>query len=39
MLRILQTGSKFINNDVVTQIIGSTTKSSELLARYCDTEM
>ncbi|CAF3045733.1 unnamed protein product [Rotaria socialis] len=27
---------KFINNNVVTQSAGSTTKSPELLARYCD---
>ncbi|CAF0844139.1 unnamed protein product [Adineta steineri] len=27
---------KFINNNVVTQTAGSTTKSPELLARYCD---
>ncbi|UJR08703.1 hypothetical protein I4U23_012960 [Adineta vaga] len=27
---------KFINNNLVTQTAGSTTKSPELLARYCD---
>ncbi|CAF3953992.1 unnamed protein product [Rotaria sordida] len=28
--------SKFINNNTITQTAGITTKSSELLARYCD---
>ncbi len=27
---------KFINNNIVTKSVGNTTKSPELLARYCD---
>lgn len=32
----IQACGKFINNNAVTQTAGSTIKSPELLARYCD---
>lgn len=34
---LLQACGKFINHNLVTQLAKSSTKSPELLARYCDT--